>query len=93
MPTVIKWLKDPTKDPDHCQTPADIKKFKRWASKFFLDKKGRLYWHGVGLMHKLVVEKEHRMYMLKSACDSLGHRGIYPTTELLKQCFWWPEVE
>jgi len=31
--------------------------------------------------------------MLKSAHDSLGHRGIYPTAELLKQCFWWPDIE
>ena len=41
--TLIKWLKDPSKDPDYCQAPDDIKKFKRWASKFSLDKKGRLY--------------------------------------------------
>src|SRR6266700_5506451 len=40
-----------------------------------------------------VVEKEHRMYMLKSAHDSLGHRGIYSTAELLKQRFWWPDIE
>ena len=93
IPTLIKWLKDPTKDPDHCRTPAEIKKFKRWASKFFLDKRGRLYRRGAGSMHKLVVEKEHRMYMLKSAHDSLGHRGIYSTAELLKQRFWWPDIE
>ena len=44
-------------------------------------------------MHKLVVEKEHRMYMLKFVHDSLGHRGVYPTTELIKQCFRWPDIE
>ena len=93
IPTLIKELKNPSKDPDHCQTLDDIKKFKRWVSKFFLDKKGRLYQCGAGLMHKLVVEKEHRMYMLKSVHDSLGHRGIYPTAELIKQHFWWPNIE
>jgi hypothetical protein len=93
MPTLIKWLQDPTKDPDHCHTPAELKKFKRWAANFFLDKKGRLYRRGAGSMHKLVVEEEHRMYMLKSTHDCLGHRGVYATAELIKQRFWWPDVE
>jgi len=93
IPVLIEWLKDPKQDPKHCKTETEIKKFKRWAHKFFLDKKGRLYRRASKSTHKLVVEKEHRMYMMKSAHDSLGHRGVYPTAELLKQWFWWPEIE
>ena len=29
IPTLIKWLKDTSKDPDYCQTPGEIKKFEQ----------------------------------------------------------------
>ena len=93
IPALIKWLKDPREDPEQCKSLTELKKFKRWARKFFLNKKGRLYRRASNSTHKLVVEKEHRMYMMKSAHDSLGHRGVYPTAELIKQRFWWPEIE
>jgi len=78
IPTLIEWLKDPKQDPKNCNSQTEIKKFKRWARKFFLDKKGRLYRRASNSTHKLVVNKEHRMYMMKYAHDSLGHRGVYP---------------
>jgi hypothetical protein len=63
------------------------------AKNFFLDEEGRLYKRDVNEKHKLAVEKEHRMYMLEAAHDSLGHRGTYAMKELLLQRFWWPELE
>src|SRR5277367_1760875 len=33
------------------------------------------------------------MEMLKSAHDSLGHRGFYATKTLVGEQFWWPEME
>jgi len=44
-------------------------------------------------MHRLVVDEEHRMYMLRATHDSLGHRGGYATAALIELRFWWPELE
>ena len=60
---------------------------------FFLDEEGRLYKRDTNEKHKLVIKKEHRMYMLEAAHNSLGHWGTYATKELLLQRFWWPELE
>jgi hypothetical protein len=87
-----KWLEDPL------VRPKDIPRHKyrafvRWASHFFL-KEGRLYKKSLlGSAHQLVVDKEHRMYMLKAAHDSLGHRGFFATKELIALRFWWPEMD
>jgi hypothetical protein len=52
------------------------KKFMRFSRKYFLDKKsGRLYRRGKESKHLLVVDKEHRTYMMRAAHNSLGHRG------------------
>lgn len=40
---------------------------------FFLDEEGRLYKRDTNEKHKLVIKKEHRMYMLEAAHNSLGH--------------------
>lgn len=92
LPLVKEYLANPNGRPIRNMKNSEFKKFRRWASNFFLDDKGRLYRRGEGSMHKLVVDKEHRMYMLKSAHDSLGHRGIFSTKELIAPRFWWPEL-
>src|ERR1700753_725456 len=68
-------------------------RFMRFARRFFLSQDGKLYRRGENSMHKLVVEKKHRMYMLRAAHDSLGHRGGYATTALIELRLWWPEFE
>lgn len=52
-----------------------------------------MYRKSLGSAHQLVVDKNHRMYMMKAAHDSLGHRGFYATKELIGLRFWWPEFE
>ena len=79
--------------PLYCDTPRKVKNFKRWTAHFFLDEDGRLYRRGDNSQHRLVVNKINRMYMMKAAHDSLGHRGIYSTKNLLAARFWWPELE
>ncbi|KAF7783144.1 hypothetical protein Agabi119p4_2520 [Agaricus bisporus var. burnettii] len=74
------------------KSPEDMKFF-RAASHFFLDKSGRFYRKSESGNHQLVVDKVHRMYMMKAAHDYLGHRGVYATARLITQRFWWPEVE
>lgn len=44
-------------------------------------------------MHLLVVQKKHRMYMMRAAHDALGHRGSFATKCLLERRFWWPDLE
>ena len=79
--------------PAYCDTSRKVKNFKRWAAHFFVDEDGRLYRRGENSQHRLVVDKVNRMYMMKAAHDSLGHRGIYSTKNLLATRFWWPELE
>lgn len=70
------------------------KSFLRFASSFFLDESGRLYRKAKeGSAHQLVVDKDHRMFMMRAAHDSLGHRGFWATKSLIELRFWWPELE
>lgn len=92
LPLVKEWLKDPFVRPPHLDDKEYVH-FVRFAQKFFLDDEGRLYRKTVDSSHKLVVEKEHRMYMLKAGHDSLGHKGFFATKALLEKRFWWPEFE
>lgn len=86
-----EWLKD-TLIPPKGITQPQMKGWLRWASNFFL-RQGRLYRKALEAAHQLVVDKDHRMYMLRAAHDSLGHRGFYATKELIGLRFWWPEYE
>src|SRR5271169_1013421 len=89
---VIDWLKKPFVRPEGLDD-REYKRLVRTATHFFVTKDGKLYRRGVDSAHKLVVEKERRMYMLKAAHDSLGHRGFYATKSLIAERFWWPEME
>ena len=41
----------------------------------------------------LVIDKIDRLRMLQAAHDCIGHQGIYATSKLLLQRFWWPDLE
>ena len=89
---VKQWLKNPMERPSGIPKE-QYRKFRRYATKFFVDKKDRLYRKGPNGTHKLVIGKSNRMYMLRASHDSLGHRGIYATTNMIGLRFWWPEYE
>src|SRR5271163_1918395 len=95
LPILREWLKDPLK---RVKRPVgyDEKMMRtliRTASHFFITPEGKLYKKGMDSAHKLVVNKEDRMRMLRGAHDSLGHRGFYATKSLIAERFWWPEFE
>lgn len=92
IPLVRTWLKDPHLRPEGYNDKQYLH-FARFGKHFFLDPEGRLYRRSIDAAHKLFVEKSHRMYMMKAAHDSLGHRGFYATKSLLLERFWWPELE
>lgn len=92
LPLIKKWLRNPHMRPEDYDDKQYLS-FTRYARSFFLDKEGRLYRRGLEGKHQLVVDQDHRMYMMKSAHDSLGHREFYATKSLIGERFWWPEFK
>ena len=90
---VREWLKDTMVRPPGMENNLRYKRFMKHARKFFYSSEGKLYRRGENSMHRLVVDKDHRMYMMRAAHDSLGHRGGYATSALIGLRFWWPEYE
>jgi hypothetical protein len=93
LPKIKEWLRQGARYDTTSNTDPNHLKFLRAASHFFLDKDGRLYRKNKGGNQQLVVDKAHRHYMMEVAHDCLGHRGIYATTKLIGQRFWWPDFE
>ena len=89
---VKRWLVNPWIRPEG-MSDKEYRHFITYSRQFFLNKEGRLYKKGVNSMHKLVVQKEHRMFILTASHDSLGHRGLFATKSMIEQRFWWPEFE
>jgi len=92
LPLIRGWLKHPLQRPEGL-TDKQYLLFTRFAKGFFVDKEGRLYRRSIDSCHKLVVEKSCRVYMMRAAHDSLGHRGSYATKNMLGERFWWPDIE
>lgn len=93
LPKIKAWVSQGRSyDETERKTPEDLK-FLRAASHFFIDISGRLYRRNSSGNPQLVVDKVHRMYLMRASHDYLGHRGAYATTRLITQRFWWPEVE
>jgi hypothetical protein len=87
------WWKDTLVRPGG-MNDKEFKSFLRFASAFFLDKNGRLYRRAIdSAAHQLVVDKDHRMFMMRAAHDSIGHKGGFATKSLVELRFWWPEYE
>src|ERR1700742_783028 len=89
---IKRWLSDPT------MRPADLndgqyRHFVRVAKHFFVDKEGRLFKRSIDSAHRLVVDRRHRMFIMRAAHDSLCHKGFFATKALIENRFWWPEME
>jgi len=87
-----RWLKNPIKRPGGFTDNAYAALIK-YSTQFYIGEDGRLFRKDRQGMHKLVVQPEHRMYAMKAAHDSLGHRGVFATKSLLEVRLWWPEME
>ena len=90
LPKIKLWLQGPLSRPEGLE-PKDFGKWVRECSHFF-EKDGKLY-RRQGEFPQIVVQKQHRMYMMRAAHDSLGHRGAWATTQFLTKRFWWPDLE
>jgi hypothetical protein len=92
LPFIKEWLTNPlVRNP--VLDEREFRKLVRAATHFFVTDEGRLYKRGVASAHKLVVDRSHRVYLMKASHDSLGHRGFYATKTLVAERFWWPEME
>ena len=80
------WLLNPTARPADLGD-RDLRNLIRTAGHFFVSKERRLYRKGIDSTHKLVVEKDKRMEMMKGAHDKSGHRGFYATKNLIAERF------
>ncbi len=87
-----RWLKNPLKRPGGFSDIAYSALIK-YSRQFFLGRDGRLFRKDREGMNKLVVQPEHRMYAMRAAHDSLGHRGVFATKSLIEVRLWWPEME
>ena len=83
---VKSWLLNPTARLEDLGD-RELRNLIRTAGHFFVSKEGWLYRKGIDSAHKLVVEKEKRMEIMKSAHDKLGHRGFYATKSLIAERF------
>lgn len=92
LPLLKRWLQRPFVKPAEVEE-LEYRRLVRAGTRFFTDNKGRLYRRGLESAHKLVVEKDRRMYLMKASHDSLGHRGFFATKALIAERFWWPEME
>ena len=89
---IKRWLIDP-----HAQPPdlrqKEFMNFVKRAKQFYLDENDKLFRRSPDGKFKAVVEKAHRMYIMRTLHDHLGHRGSFATKELISERFWWPELE
>ena len=92
IPLVRHWIRS-GKELPRGMSERETARFLRLASHFFMDEDGRLYRKSADGEHRLFIEQDKRMAMLKGAHESLGHRGSFATNQLLARRFWWPQIE
>jgi len=71
---IKEWLVDPHTRPstlNHKQ----FENFARRAKQFYLDSDNKLFRRSPNGRLKAVIEKSHRMYIMRSLHDYLGHKG------------------
>ena len=84
---VAKFLVDPTQREG--MNTKELKVLIRKAFGFFVVD-GWLWKKDPRMRHKLVVEEEKRLGILRQVHDKLGHKGIFTTHTRILERFWWP---
>jgi len=68
---------------------------RRWFTKrtsYYFVANDRLYRRRQNGLHQLVVFPPQRQSILSQSHDSLGHKGVFATTQLMMKRFWWPTM-
>lgn len=87
---VRQWHKD-LKRPPHMNS-GEFVGFLKYCFLFFIDA-DRLWRKDPQGAHKLVVDMEDRLRILRSCHDEVGHRGTHATHVLAGERFWWPFIK
>ncbi|KAL1944872.1 hypothetical protein VTO73DRAFT_2492 [Trametes versicolor] len=66
--------------------------FARHALRFFV-RGVQLFRRSHDGHHRLTLWPEQRLDILKQAHDDVAHKGVYATTALLAERFWWPHMQ
>jgi hypothetical protein len=87
---IEEFLRNPTRP--SLVPKIDQKRFIKSVTEFFVldNKLWRKDRHG---RHKLVIEKEKRLHLIRQAHDDLGHKGIFTVKQRLGERFWWPHMD
>ncbi|KAJ3564557.1 hypothetical protein NP233_g8218 [Leucocoprinus birnbaumii] len=94
---IFEFLKDPLKrvgkeaeeSEREGEEAEEITDLVRKASGYFVVD-GRLWRKDPKMEHKLVVDEEKRLDLLRQAHDEAGHKGIFTTRVHILKRFWWP---
>ena len=86
---VQKWLKTLNWPDD--MADAEYKTFMWYCTEFGVIS-GTLWRKDSRGQHKKVVPQAHHLFLITVAHDDVGHHGVYATTALLTERYWWPHM-
>jgi hypothetical protein len=84
---VQAWLETLRRPED--MTDAQYKTFMRYCTEFAVIS-GKLWRKDPQGQHKKVVPQARRLFLMTLAHNDVGHHGVYATTALLAERYWWP---
>ncbi|KAL5532108.1 hypothetical protein ACEPAF_5672 [Sanghuangporus sanghuang] len=84
---IKKFLAAPSHPAD--LSDAQFKQFVRRATRFFLQH-GELYRKNDKGHAALAILPEHRISIIRTAHDKLGHKGFFSVRTTIQDRFWWP---
>lgn len=73
-------------------TEPAMRNFVRQALNFFY-RDGKLWRKDNHGKHKVYIHPGRRLYLIRAAHDSLGHKGIFVIRTRLLERFWWPYLD
>ena len=62
------------------------------SSRLYFVRNKLLYRRDPNFRHQRVIFMDQRLSILKQVHDELGHRGFFPTRQLMRDRFWWPSI-
>jgi hypothetical protein len=86
---VQTWLETLERPPN--LTDSEYKTFMRYCTEFGIIN-NRLWRKDPQGHHKMVVPCDRRLFLITSAHNDIGHHGVYATSALLTERYWWPNM-
>ena len=77
--------------PTH-MSDAQYNSFIRYSLQFFVDSYQRLWRKDSQGQHRIVIPQVRRLPIIREAHDRIGHKGIWATSQTIRERFWWPQM-